>query len=66
MEFENNRDIIILDFDSKTFINDFIKIYNDIELLKNISNNSYECMKKNYSLEKNEEYIKNMFKLFEY
>ena len=62
MNFKHESEIIIIDFDDINFIDDFINYYNNIELLNTISNNSYKCMKDNYSLEKNEEYINNMMK----
>jgi len=62
MNFKNGCEIIIMDFDDINFIENFINYYNNIELLNTISNNSYKCMKDNYSLEKNEEYINKMIK----
>jgi hypothetical protein len=63
MKFENNKDIVVLDFNSDHFVNEFIKIYNDLNLLKELSDNCYETMKNNYSLDMNEKYIKNMLLL---
>lgn len=63
MKFENGKEIIIMDFDKENFVDEFIKVYNNTKLLHEISNNCYKCMKNNYSLEKNEEYIQKMLTL---
>lgn len=60
MEMINGQDIIVSNFDDNFYI-EFEKIYNDIELLKNISDNSYNIIKTYYSLEKNKEYMEDIF-----
>lgn len=56
MKIKNNTNAIILDFNEK-YIEEFVNIYNNIELLKKISEYGYKTFKKYYSLEKNEEYF---------
>ena len=59
MEMKNGENIIVSDFDDN-FYKEFQKYYNDIVLLKKISDNSYNIIKNYYSLEKNEVYIRNL------
>ena len=61
MEIVENENIIVEYFDNN-FAEKFVKHYNNIELLNKISENSYNLMKNVYSLEKNEEYVNNIFK----
>ena len=62
MEIVENENIIVEYFDNN-FAEKFVKHYNNIELLNKISENSYNLMKNVYSLEKNEEYVNNIFKI---
>ena len=64
MEMVNGQDIIVSDFGDNFYI-EFEKIYNDIEFLKNISDNSYNIIKKYYSLEKNKEYMDDIFNILD-
>ena len=59
MEMNNGNDVIVSDFNDNFYI-EFEKYYNDIKLLKKISDNSYKIIKKYYSLDKNEQYIRNI------
>jgi hypothetical protein len=61
MEIIENENIIVEFFDNN-FAEKFVNHYNNIKLLNKISENSYNLMKRVYSLEKNEEYINNIFK----
>ena len=58
---EIDREHIIVEYLDNTFPEKFEKYYNDIELLKKISDNGYKIMKEKYSLEKNVEYLNDMF-----
>lgn len=60
MELVDKEHIIVEYFDN-LFPEKFEKYYNDIELLNKISNNGYKIMKEKYSLEKNIEYLSDMF-----
>jgi hypothetical protein len=57
MKIKNNINAVVLDYDEK-YVENFVNIYNNIELLKKISDYGYKTFKKYYSLEKNEEYFK--------
>lgn len=56
-----DREHIIVEYLDNTFPEKFEKYYNNIELLKKISDNGYKIMKEKYSLEKNVEYLNDMF-----
>jgi hypothetical protein len=60
MELNDGDSIIIEEFDDD-FYKRFKKYYNDIDLLKRLSDNAYTVIKNYYSLEKNEEYMRNIF-----
>ena len=57
MEMENGKDIIVNNFDNN-FDDEFEKYYNNIGLLKKLSDNCYKVIEKYYSLDRNEEYIR--------
>jgi hypothetical protein len=57
MKIKNNINAVVLDYDEK-YVENFVNTYNNIELLKKISDYGYKTFKKYYSLEKNEEYFK--------
>lgn len=56
-----DKEHIIVEYFDNNFPEKFEKYYNNIELLKKISENGYKLMKEKYSLQKNEEYLNDMF-----